>query len=113
MAGRSVWRCPDCEAASEVLCRTKGFTTGSSLHIQSEQKCPVWGWINGENFLTMKREGLLFGPFAESLPNFALVDVVGKPTTRIDFSEPVEFVGIPVPEQEIKEFLIEKATDIF
>ena len=48
------------------------------------------GWINGENFLTMKREGLLFGPFAESLPNFALVDVVGKPTTRIDFSEPVD-----------------------
>lgn len=48
------------------------------------------GWINGENFLTLKREGLLFGPFAESLPNFALVDVVGKPTTRIDFSEPVE-----------------------
>ena len=48
------------------------------------------GWINGENFLTMKREGLLFGPFAESLPNFALVDVAGKPTTRIDFSEPVD-----------------------
>jgi putative thiamine transport system substrate-binding protein len=48
------------------------------------------GWINGENFLVMKREGLLFGPFAESLPNFALVDTVGKPTTRIDFSEPVE-----------------------
>lgn len=47
-------------------------------------------WINGENFLAMKREGLLFGPFAEALPNFALVDVTGKPTTRIDFSEPVE-----------------------
>ena len=46
-------------------------------------------WINGENFLTMKREGLLFGPFAEALPNFALVDTAGKPTTRIDFSEPV------------------------
>jgi putative thiamine transport system substrate-binding protein len=46
-------------------------------------------WINGENFLAMKREGLLFGPFAEALPNFALVDAVGKPTTRIDFSEPV------------------------
>ncbi len=46
-------------------------------------------WINGENFLTLKREGLLFGPFAEALPNFGLVDVVGKPTTRIDFSEPV------------------------
>jgi putative thiamine transport system substrate-binding protein len=46
-------------------------------------------WINGENFLAMKREGLLFGPFAEALPNFVWVDVVGKPTTRIDFSEPV------------------------
>ena len=48
------------------------------------------GWINGENFLAMKREGLLYGPFAESLPNFKGVDVAGKPTTRIDFSEPVE-----------------------
>ena len=27
-------------------------------------------WINGENFLAMKREGLLFGPFADSLPSF-------------------------------------------
>lgn len=47
-------------------------------------------WINGENFLTMKRAGLLFGPFAENLPNFRFVDTTGKPTTRIDFSEPVE-----------------------
>ncbi len=52
-------------------------------------------WINGENFLTMKREGLLFGPFAESLPNFKYVDTVGKPTTRIDFSEPVEGLEAP------------------
>ncbi len=47
-------------------------------------------WINGENFLTLKREGLLFGPFAESLPNFRWVDAQGKPTTRVDFSEPVD-----------------------
>lgn len=52
-------------------------------------------WINGENFATMKREKLLFGPFAESLPNFAYVDVVGKPTTRLDFSEPVEGLEAP------------------
>lgn len=52
-------------------------------------------WINGENFLTMKREGLLFGPFAESLPSFQYVDVVGKPTTRMDFSEPVEGLEAP------------------
>lgn len=52
-------------------------------------------WINGENFLAMKREGLLFGPFAEALPSFALVDVAGKPTTRLDFSEPVEGFEAP------------------
>ncbi|MEO8117705.1 MAG: ABC transporter substrate-binding protein, partial [Rhodoferax sp.] len=52
-------------------------------------------WINGENFLAMKREALLFGPFAESLPNFAYVDLQGKPTTRIDFSEPVEGLEAP------------------
>ncbi len=30
----------------------------------------------------------------------------------IDFSEPVEFLGDPVPEKTIKEFLIEKAIDL-
>jgi putative thiamine transport system substrate-binding protein len=52
-------------------------------------------WINGENFFTMKREALLFGPFAESLPNFRFVDVEGKPTTRIDFAEPVQGMESP------------------
>ena len=52
-------------------------------------------WINGENFLAMKRDGLLFGPFAESLPNFRYVDLIGKPTTRIDFSEPVQGMEAP------------------
>ena len=52
-------------------------------------------WINGENFLSMKREGLLHGPFAEQLPNFKYVDTVGKPTTRVDFSEPVDGLEAP------------------
>lgn len=52
-------------------------------------------WINGENFLTMKREGLLFGPFAESLPHHRWVDTEGKPTTRVDFSEPVQGMEAP------------------
>lgn len=52
-------------------------------------------WINGENFLAMKREGLLHGPFAEALPNYRWVDVEGKPTTRIDFSEPVDGMEAP------------------
>ena len=52
-------------------------------------------WINGENFLAMKREGLLFGPWSERLPSYAAVDTLGKPTTRIDFSEPVDGMEAP------------------
>ena len=52
-------------------------------------------WINGENFLAMRRDDLLFGPFAEALPSFANVDTVGKPTTRIDFSQAVEGMEAP------------------
>ena len=47
-------------------------------------------WINGENFAAMKREGLLFGPYANTLPNFRWVDVAGKPTTLNDFSVPTD-----------------------
>jgi hypothetical protein len=39
---------PDCQMAAEFLCRKKGYTTGSSLRVQAEQKCPVWGWIAGD-----------------------------------------------------------------
>jgi putative thiamine transport system substrate-binding protein len=52
-------------------------------------------WINGENFLAMKREAMLHGPWAESLPSFKFVDVEGKPTTRIDFAEPVQGLEAP------------------
>lgn len=52
-------------------------------------------WINGENFRVMKQERLLFGPFTEDLPNFTLVDVEGKPTTRIDFAEATEGLESP------------------
>ena len=52
-------------------------------------------WINGENFAAMKRDGLLFGPWAEALPNFALVDVAGKPGTRSDFSVPTDGLEAP------------------
>jgi len=46
-------------------------------------------WINGANFASMKEADLLFGPFAEDLPNWALVDVDGK-TVTTDFTVPVE-----------------------
>ena len=52
-------------------------------------------WINGENFAAMKRSGLLFGPFVDKLPNWRLVDTVGKPTTNVDFTVPVEGLEAP------------------
>ncbi|HEX6142414.1 MAG TPA: ABC transporter substrate-binding protein [Geminicoccaceae bacterium] len=52
-------------------------------------------WINGENFSAMKREDLLFGPFARELPNFRYVDTEGKPTTLVDFTVPTEGLESP------------------
>ena len=52
-------------------------------------------WINGANFKAMKTEKLLYGPFAETLPNFNLVDTKGKPTTLQDFTEKVEGLESP------------------
>ena len=46
-------------------------------------------WINGANFAAMKEADLLFGPYAEQLPNWAFVDAKGK-TVRTDFTVPVE-----------------------
>lgn len=52
-------------------------------------------WINGQNFHVMKAEQLLFGPFTGELPNFALVDIDGKPTTLVDFAEGTEGLESP------------------
>lgn len=52
-------------------------------------------WINGENFKSMKQHDLLYGPFVERLPNWKYVDVQGKPTTVVDFTEPVEGLEAP------------------
>ncbi len=46
-------------------------------------------WINGANFSAMKEADLLFGPFAEALPNWRFVDVDGK-TVTTDFTVPTE-----------------------
>ena len=51
-------------------------------------------WINGENFRTCKRNDLLFGPFADRLPNQRLVNW-GRPSVYNDFGEPVEGLESP------------------
>ncbi len=53
-------------------------------------------WINGENFASMKDQGLLFSPgWAENLPNWRYVDIENKPTIRTDFTIPVEGLESP------------------
>ncbi|RGP36860.1 ABC transporter substrate-binding protein [Pseudotabrizicola alkalilacus] len=70
------------DAVARVLGeRDAGTVTGGAVDLI---------WINGENFAAMKDQGLLFGPFAESLPNWPLVDVAGKPAVVTDFTLPTE-----------------------
>ncbi|WP_246148450.1 ABC transporter substrate-binding protein [Skermanella pratensis] len=52
-------------------------------------------WINGENFAAMKENGLLHGPFVDRLPNAALIDTEGKPTTTVDFTIPTDGMEAP------------------
>lgn len=51
-------------------------------------------WINGENFAALKRQGLLYGPFVERLPNFRWVDTNNLPTL-VDFTIPVDGLEAP------------------
>jgi putative thiamine transport system substrate-binding protein len=52
-------------------------------------------WINGANFASMRRNGLLFGPWAERLPNFALTDPADHPEVRQDFTVPTDGYEAP------------------
>lgn len=52
-------------------------------------------WVNGENFATMKSNELLYGPWAESLPNFALVNAEQYPEMRQDFTVPTAGLESP------------------
>ncbi len=38
---------PDCRQAAASVCQAKGFGSGSSLDIQSAQKCPARVWLSG------------------------------------------------------------------
>lgn len=50
-------------------------------------------WVNGENFRNLKTNGLLFGPWAESIPSWEFVDT-NKPV-RKDFSETTDGLEAP------------------
>ena len=74
------------EAVARVIAeRSAGRDSGGSVDMI---------WLNGANFLALKQQGLL-RRFAGALPNFALVDTVGKPATVTDFTVPVEGLAAP------------------
>lgn len=50
-------------------------------------------WVNGENFASLKSGGLLWGAFADNLPNASLV--MQSPSITADFSVPVEGLESP------------------
>lgn len=52
-------------------------------------------WINGPNFAALKKRGLLFGPWAQKLPNYTLVDEYKNPTLARDFALPTEGYEMP------------------
>lgn len=52
-------------------------------------------WINGPNFLAMKSQDLLFGPFNQNLPNYRYVDTTKKPSNVTDFTVPVDGFEVP------------------
>ena len=48
-------------------------------------------WINGENFVNMKKQGLLLeAGWTQKLPNWQYVDWRNKPTILTDFTEPTD-----------------------
>ena len=52
-------------------------------------------WINGPNFLAMKEQRLLFGPFTQAMPNYARVDTTNLRSNVIDFTIPVDGMESP------------------
>lgn len=51
-------------------------------------------WINGENFFTLKQAELLYGPWAENIPNSVYVNW-DNPALNLDFGRPVEGLESP------------------
>ncbi|MGX1097358.1 ABC transporter substrate-binding protein [Amorphus sp. MBR-141] len=70
------------EAVTRVVAeKTAGRDSGGTVDLI---------WINGPNFLAMRKQDLLFGPFATDLPNWRYVDTTTKRSNLIDFTVPVD-----------------------
>ena len=70
------------EAVSRVLAeKGAGKATGGSVDLI---------WINGANFLSMKEQGLLHGPFVADLPNARYLDLSPGSAAATDFTIPTD-----------------------
>lgn len=68
-------------------------------------------WINGENFAAMRESDLLFGPFAEALPNFTLTNAADNPEVVTDFTLPTEGYESPWGKAQITFYYDSAHTD--
>lgn len=75
-------------AVAKVLAeKTAGKDEGGSVDLI---------WINGENFVSMKRQDLLLSPdWTTKLPNWKYVDHENKPTILTDFTIPTDGLESP------------------
>lgn len=70
------------EAVTRVLAeKAAGRAEGGSVDLI---------WINGANFLSMKKQGLLFGPFVDDLPNARYLDRAPGAAAQVDFTIPTD-----------------------
>lgn len=75
------------EAVTRVISeKAAGQDTGGSVDMI---------WINGPNFLAMKDQGLLHGPFVAELPNAKYLDLSPASPNAVDFTTPVEGMESP------------------
>jgi putative thiamine transport system substrate-binding protein len=70
------------EAVTRVIAEKEaGVAVGGSVDLI---------WINGANFLSMKEQGLLYGPFVADLPNAKYLDMSPGAAAATDFTVPTE-----------------------
>ena len=75
------------DAVARVLAeRAAGRETGGSVDLI---------WLNGPNFLAMKDQGLLHGPFVADLPNARWLDLSEGSANMVDFTVPTEGLESP------------------
>jgi putative thiamine transport system substrate-binding protein len=75
------------EAVARVLAeKAAGKTEGGGIDLI---------WINGPNFLAMKEQDLLHGPFVESLPNARFLDLTPGSAATTDFTVPTDGLESP------------------